>query len=635
MKTVRRLYFYAVALISLEVVLWGVIGLLRTVVNNLSIGSVDALTRALALVLVGVPIFLIHWGWAQNAASRDEEEHTASLRAVFLYAALLGTLVPVVQNLLALINRLFLQASSMPRASALLGASQTTADNLIAIGMNLLVAWYIWTVLKKDWATLPDTENFSDIRRLYRYIWLLYSLLMTVIGVQQVIRFSFNIPTQVVGTAQPYLLVNGLALLAVGLPIWLYTWNLCQSALSEPGERGSVLRLGVLYLLALGGVIAVLASGGAFLYQILSQILGAGVPWQDLITNIGGPISVALPLGVVWAYYGSWLDRHIESVAEGERRAALKRPYLYILSFIGLAAAFTGAALLIRAIISMGLAQQLVSSDPLLGQTARALAALAVGLPLWLMVWRRVDAQARTEAAQGTTERRSVVRRGYLYLVLFISVIGGMAAAVSLVFRLLSALLGGDAGGNFAAEVLNSFQLLVLFGVVLTYHLLVLRRDGASKAGEEAAGPAEFPVLILDPGRGDFAAQARQALEKGGSGLRVAVLGAAEPAPDGAAYKAVVLPASLALDPPSGLKPWLDGFDGRRIIVPDEPGGAILAGDTREAARLARRLADGHEVPAGRIPQSGWMIAIYVMAALFALQILFFVFALGISSFVD
>ncbi|MEN9563986.1 MAG: hypothetical protein RIR73_2230, partial [Chloroflexota bacterium] len=33
MKTIRRLYFYAVAAISIEVVLWGIIGLLRSIFN--------------------------------------------------------------------------------------------------------------------------------------------------------------------------------------------------------------------------------------------------------------------------------------------------------------------------------------------------------------------------------------------------------------------------------------------------------------------------------------------------------------------------------------------------------------------------------------------------------------------------
>jgi uncharacterized membrane protein len=101
MKSIRRLYFYLVALISIEVVLWGLVGLLRSIVDETISGGADALAQALALILVGVPIFLVHWLWAQRAAARDEEEKTATLRAVFFYAILLGTLIPVVQNLLS------------------------------------------------------------------------------------------------------------------------------------------------------------------------------------------------------------------------------------------------------------------------------------------------------------------------------------------------------------------------------------------------------------------------------------------------------------------------------------------------------------------------------------------------------
>ena len=59
MKTVRRLYFFAVAFISLEVVVWGVIGLLRSIFNpDIVTDSAQVLARAISLVLVGVPIFL-------------------------------------------------------------------------------------------------------------------------------------------------------------------------------------------------------------------------------------------------------------------------------------------------------------------------------------------------------------------------------------------------------------------------------------------------------------------------------------------------------------------------------------------------------------------------------------------------
>src|SRR5512138_2561574 len=119
MKSIRRLYFYLVAFISIEVVLWGLVGLLRSVVDRTVAGGADALARALALILVGVPIFLIHWLWAQRAAARDDEERTAALRAVFFYAILLATLIPVVQNLLSFIDRAVIQSMGLGAARAL------------------------------------------------------------------------------------------------------------------------------------------------------------------------------------------------------------------------------------------------------------------------------------------------------------------------------------------------------------------------------------------------------------------------------------------------------------------------------------------------------------------------------------
>ena len=110
--------------------------------------------------------------WAQRASAADEEEHSSTLRAVFLYGALLATLIPVTQNALALIDRTFISLAGLDPYRAILGGSQTWVDNLIAILMNALAAAYFVSVLRRDWATLSDTENFADIRRLYRYLWL-------------------------------------------------------------------------------------------------------------------------------------------------------------------------------------------------------------------------------------------------------------------------------------------------------------------------------------------------------------------------------------------------------------------------------------------------------------------------------
>jgi hypothetical protein len=641
MKTVRRLYFYAVAFVSLEVVLWGLIGLLRTIFNNPEFGAPESLAQALALILVGVPIFLVHWLWAQRVSARDEEEQTAGLRAVFLYGALLGTLVPVVQSLLALINRSLLGAARMSVERALLGGYQTAADNLIAIVMNLVVAAYFWSVLRTAWRTLPDRESFSDVRRLYRYLWVVYSLLLVVFGAQQMLRYIFSIPSDTLGELGREAFVNGLALLLVGTPVWLYSWRLVQGSLADPAENGSLLRLAVLYVLALSGVIIVLSTSGVVLNLVLKLLLGERLPWIEFVRSAGGPISLGLPFGALWAYYGHWLNLHIQVAADGPRRDGLRRPYHYILSFIGLVTVFIGVGTLISAMIDLALNQAMIFHVAVRDQLAAASATILVGLPLWLSTWRPLQTQAGLEQDSGDHARRSVVRKAYLYLVLFASVIGGMVFAVGLVFTLINALLLQDVNSDFTKSLLNFLQYLLLFTVVLLYHLLALRQDGASSADRLAEKQTTFPIVVFDAGDGGFAAALKARLSKHAAHLPVTVVNAAEDPPAGVRPAAVVLPGSLAVDPPESLRRWLREFRGTRLIVPDAGLSPATAGaaralwtqDADQAALAARALAEGQELrPQSAARLSVLTVVAYIFAALFALQLLLFLLMLGLST---
>jgi hypothetical protein len=95
---------------------------------------------------------------------------------------------------------------------------------------------------------------------------------------------------------------------------------------------------------------------------------------------------------------------------------------------------------------------------------------------------------------------------------------------------------------------------------------------------------------------------------------------------------AVVLPGSLALDPPAALATWLRAFKGSRLIVPDETAGVVWTQDAEQAALAARALAEGQEV---RLPSTRRVTALtvvaYVFAILFTLQLLFVLLSLGIS----
>ena len=625
MKSIRRLYFYLVAFISIEVVLWGLVGLLRSIAEDTISGSADALAQALALILVGVPIFLIHWLWAQRASWRDDEEKSATIRAVFFYAILLATLIPVVQNLLSFIDRALVQGAGLGVGRAfIVFREQTLADNLIAIVMNGIVAAYFWNILRDEWATLPDKENFTEVRRLYRYIWMLYGLLMTVFGAQQVLRFLLYVPGDVLGELGREVVVNGVALLIVGAPIWVYSWRVIQDSLVDPAEMGSILRLGILYLLALGGVITVISTASLVVNAIVTWLLGVDWTFRDFIQQIGGPISIGVPLGMVWAYYGYWLNRHIAAVGDAVRQAAMRRLYNYILAFIGLVVAFIGVATLFSFIIDMITGTSVLMSDSTRGTLATSLSSMIVGLPLWLVMWRPMQAEAMAQGEIGDHARRSVLRKIYLYLVLFASVIGGMATAVGLVYQLIRVLLGGDAGSGFVDDVLNLIQLLFLFGVVLVYHLNVLRMDGVSTADALADKQSGYSVLVVDSG-GGFVDSVRAALTKLGSKVQIITTNP-DVRPEGD-FKAIILNGSLAVDAPE----WIRSFHGSRIVVQNEAKDIVWTDDATQAAQSVQQLAEGQEIRRQKMGRSAWTIIVYVFAALFMLELLFVLLAFGIS----
>jgi hypothetical protein len=637
MKTIRRLYFYAVALISVEVVMWGIISLLRSIFSADKItNDASTLAGALAFILVGVPIFLVHWFWAQRVSAKDDEEKTASVRAVFLYGILLGTLIPVIQNLLALIDRAFLATANLYTSRAIIGGSQTWTDNLIAIVVNLLIAAYFWNILKEEWRTLPETENFAEIRRLYRFIWMLYGLLMAIYGAQQALDYAFTLSTEnVLGTIGRETVVNAIALLVIGTPIWFFSWRILQDVLSDAkrAERESYLRLGILYLLSLGGVIVVLTAGGNLIYRLLMQALGEGKTFSEFMQNIGGPISIGVPFAVVWAYYGKWLNQQFAFDEDVPRRAGKQRLYFYILSFLGLAATFFAIASLFSVVIDLVFTRAYLSSSGFASTLSTALASLVAGLPLWLMTWRPMQADALMEDAVGDHARRSVIRKAYLYLVLFASVIGGMISGGLLIFTLINSALGGGAG-DVVKSALNSLQVFSLFVVLLLYHLSALRRDGAARADALEAKQESFKLVVLDDGDGGFAESVRVAFAKRAPKISPTVVNVKDGIPSDLKADAVVFSSSLAMNVPKTAEAWINSFSGTKLIVTEDAAGVIWLNDYGQAALSAQALAEGQEIRphASRAKgTSAWTYVAYVFAALFACQLLIMLLSLGVS----
>lgn len=632
MRTVRRLYFYLVSFISLEVVLQGLIGLLRSIFTPTIGAGSDALAQTLALTFVGVPIFGLHWVWAQRAAQADEEEHGSAVRAIFLYGTLLATLIPMAQNALALVDRGLLTLFNVDAFRAILGGEQSWLDNIIAIIINEIAAAYFVNVLQRDWKSLLDTENFADIRRVYRYLWLLYGLLMTIFGAQQVIRFILYIPSNLLGEMSRDLFANGLALIMIGAPIWYFSWKTCQNALLQKSEQNSLLRIGVFFFLTFGSVATVLSAGGNLLYVFLRWGLGESMPASTFVSLISEAISIGLPLAVIWIYYGRWLNHDIEGYSDEPRRHGFRRLYYYVLSFAGLVTAFVGMALIVSFIIDIMVGRELWSQD-LRTRVAAALSTLAVGLPLWMSTWPRMQAKALSQGTSGGFARRSMVRKIYIYLVLFGSVIGGMVSAVTVVFRLLQAALGS--GELDVTGLLDSLQLFILFAIVLTYHFRCLRADGGEATRALVERHENFHALAFERAGSGFGDAVRASTQKHAPGLHLTVIAFdAEISKEGAAARAVILSSDVAVNPPENLRKFLAAFEGHVIVLPVEHAHLLWAAGPKpfdSAALTLRQLSEGQEPLQASIGASPWMIVVYIFAALFGLELLLILLSIGIS----
>ncbi len=617
MRTLRRLYVYGISLISLEVVLWGLIGLLRTMVSRQAVGGTEQLAQALALILVGVPVFGLHWYLAQRGARNEpQEERFSVVRAVFLYLALLFLLVPVAQNTLAMVGRGLARWLDVPLNRALLDGSQTLSDNLIAIFLNGVLAFYFFKVLEDDWAAFtPPAVALPVVRRIYRYVWVLYGLGMSLLGVQRILRYLLALPSPSravsLGVAS---LSNGLALLVVGLPVWYYTWGRVQRSLAKDAERRSLLRAIVLFLLTLFGLLMTLGAGGAVLAILFEKLLGGYTTLPELIGDIGGPLSMALPMLGVWAYHRGWLLRSLDALESRGWREGLGRTYALLLSLAGLAATVGGAAVLLSFLVDVSVGGVPWGSG-MRERLSGGLSLVAVGLPLWAYAWRGQQSEALREDERGARARRSLLRRGYLYLVLFVGVMGGMASAVRLLFVLLNAFLGGDFAG-FGRDFLDSLQFLVIFGVLLGYHWSVLRTDSVMEKAPLARRYADFLVGVV--GETGFAQGVADAIHRRAAQIPVRPLAPqGEAIPEG--VRLLILPRSLLVNSPEDAPSAWKSFAGPKIVFPDETPGWVWAPDGKDVAGMVQRLAEGE--PAGGGTRPVWMIVLYVLGALFGLQI--------------
>ncbi|MCB0225945.1 MAG: hypothetical protein KDI02_19820, partial [Anaerolineae bacterium] len=169
MLTVRRIYLYLVAAISLVAVTWSVIGLARLVLSEgIGAGQITGLATLLAAIIVGLPIFLFHWLPAQRLAAASDDERESPVRTLFFYGVMAIGAMPVLSNLYHLVARglVALVGGSLPDYYPY---NLSAAENIAAVLVWTVVWLYLWRQTRQpsNWQAISTQTVNLGLRRLY------------------------------------------------------------------------------------------------------------------------------------------------------------------------------------------------------------------------------------------------------------------------------------------------------------------------------------------------------------------------------------------------------------------------------------------------------------------------------------
>ncbi|HKZ03481.1 MAG TPA: DUF5671 domain-containing protein, partial [Pyrinomonadaceae bacterium] len=220
MASTRRWYIYLVCAVSLQSIAWAMIALLR---NLLGTSSNVSIAFKIAVILVGMPLFLVHWLWAQRLAARDLDERANALRRLYIYATMASFLGPLLANVFDLFAFLLWIATG-GNPDPFFRLRDALASHIPAILILSLLFLYHWYVALDDSRSAPEIAGSAVVRRLYIYGFSAAGVTMVTMSIIHVIRwilFQFGGDISGVFSTDIGGLTDEVVRLAIGLPVWV------------------------------------------------------------------------------------------------------------------------------------------------------------------------------------------------------------------------------------------------------------------------------------------------------------------------------------------------------------------------------------------------------------------------------
>lgn len=538
MQTVRRIYIYLIVAVSLGALAVGLGNLLRLALEQLwgppalhVTGNLvrEQLSLNIALTLVALPFWVVHWWLAERALSQPgaagEEERRSAVRAAYLT---LGLAIPFSIGVSAgwqILSRLF---------GVLLGAPVPERSNLPGLIATLTVATAVWLfhvrVRQRDMAAgsldgaegwLPD-ENLTAraassasgaaawLPRLYLYGASAAGAVMILFATASLFRLMVDValsPAPLVETGRWWAprLAGLLAWLVLGLSIWVAHWAYSTRLLTLPdwrglSERRSALRQIYRYLLIAGVVLGTVIYASDALAALLRALFGGPVEpgAASFAQQFLAPLLAVLPFALSWWYHAGQARDEARRYGDAGTQATARRLTGYVVAFVALAVAAVGLAYVLGVLLDLLLGGPRTTvfhtPDWWRGQVATFTGDLLAGAAVWLWAWYGIERHRATDPA---AEQAATPRRAYLYLVLAGALVALLGSVAFALYRLLAVLLGAISSDRLVSDISTAVGVLIVAGALAAYHGLTLRREAPELPA--TARPATLPLIITAP----------------------------------------------------------------------------------------------------------------------------------------
>lgn len=512
MGTARRLYLYAVSLVSLLAFTAGFGSLLQlgfsrlndALAGNLDLGGGITSGQAalsIAMIAVGLPVWVLHWTLVRRgmrSAAPDAAEDRGSAARAWYLAIVMG--VAIASGVAAL------AAFVAAVGQRLLGLAPDAQWPLpLAVALVALPTWAVHARMR--WAEIRTTRLHrvaAWTTRLYRYV-ALYAFLVYVLanatGLLETV-LSVLVGRTEFGSGESWwqlAAIGQASAIAIGAAAWLLHWRDAAGTIRDRdqiGEDDRVSRLRAAFFAGsllttstwvLLGVAGAVAAAGRLLTGMSPASTSA---WLE---DVVGPPVALLP----FAFAAAWLvaTARAEAVGVGPLQVLAARRLTALLpSLAGLAFLAVGVVQLLQTVLlRVGATEPetILYGENVNYQVPWYVAQVLVGLALWLPCWASV---LRAREREPLIERTAAASRGYLFLVMGAAFVAAVPAAIAILFRILEPMLGGAPSGSVLADVSFAFAVLVVALVAGAYHGRMLLGDLAASAKAEAV-PVASPTV--------------------------------------------------------------------------------------------------------------------------------------------